>query len=37
LGKQNTGTARDPFTADETVALLKRLDKDESEQPWLTV
>ena len=37
LGKQNTGTARDPFTADETIALLKRLDQDESEQPWLTV
>jgi arylsulfatase A-like enzyme len=37
LGKQNTGTARDPFTADETVALLKRLDQDGSEQPWLTV
>ena len=28
LGKQNTGTARDPFTADETIALLKRLDQD---------
>ena len=37
LGYQNTGTARDPFTADETVALLKRLDQDGSEQPWLTV
>jgi arylsulfatase A-like enzyme len=37
LGKQNTGTVRDPFTADETIALLKRLDQDGSEQPWLTV
>ena len=37
LGYQNTGTARDPFTADETIALLKRLDQDGSEQPWLTV
>jgi len=37
LGKQNTGTARDPFTADETIALLKRLDQDGSKQPWLTV
>ena len=37
LGKQNTGTARDPFTADETIALLNRLDHDGSKQPWLTV
>ena len=37
LGAQNTGTIRDPFTADETIALLKRLDKDGKEQPWLTV
>ncbi|MFH0729061.1 MAG: sulfatase-like hydrolase/transferase [Pseudomonadota bacterium] len=37
MGAQNTGTARDPFTADETIALLKRLDKDENKQPWLTV
>ena len=37
LGKQNTGTARDPFTADETIALLKRLDQDENKQPWPTV
>lgn len=28
LGAQNTGTIRDPFTADETIALLKRLDAD---------
>ena len=26
LGKHNTGTVKDPFTADETIALLKRLD-----------
>ncbi len=37
LGAQNTGTARDPFTADETIALLKRLDTDANDQPWLTV
>jgi arylsulfatase A-like enzyme len=37
LGKQNTGTIRDPFTADEVIGLLKRLDQDGSEQPWLTV
>ena len=30
LGHQNTGTARDPFTADEAIALLKRLDQDEN-------
>lgn len=37
LGPQNTGTLRDPFTADDTIALLKRLDADGSDQPWLTV
>lgn len=37
LGKQNTGTARDPFAADETIALLKRLDQEKSKEPWLTV
>ena len=37
LGKQNTGTVRDPFTADETIALLKRLDHDGNDRPWLTV
>ena len=37
MGHQNTGTARDPFTADEVIALLKRLAQDGSEQPWLTV
>jgi arylsulfatase A-like enzyme len=37
LGKQNTGTGKDPFTTEETVALLKRLDQDGSDQPWLTV
>ncbi len=37
LGYQNTGTAKDPFTADETIELLKRLDQDGSKQPWLTV
>lgn len=37
LGAQNTGTIRDPFTADDTIALLKRLDTDGKDQPWLTV
>ena len=37
LGKHNTGTVKDPFTADETIALLKRLDADEDDEPWLTV
>ena len=37
LGKPNTGTAKDPYTADETIDLLKRLDEDGSDQPWLTV
>ncbi|MGO9754122.1 MAG: hypothetical protein ACLP8S_08140 [Solirubrobacteraceae bacterium] len=27
---------RHPFTADETIALLKRFDHEESEEPWLT-
>jgi arylsulfatase A-like enzyme len=36
-GAHNTGTVRDHFTADETIALLQRLDREESEQPWLTV
>ncbi len=37
LGKHNTGLLKDPFTADETIALLKRLDADADETPWLTV
>ena len=37
LGKHNTGTVKDPFTADETIELLGRLDGDDSEEPWLTV
>jgi arylsulfatase A-like enzyme len=37
LGKHNTGLLKDPFTADETIALLKRLDADEEDAPWLTV
>jgi arylsulfatase A-like enzyme len=37
LGKHNTGVVKDPFTADETIDLLKRLDEDDSDQPWLTV
>ncbi|MGZ6563732.1 MAG: sulfatase-like hydrolase/transferase [Solirubrobacteraceae bacterium] len=37
LGKHNTGVVKDPFTADETIALLKRLDADNDDEPWLTV
>ncbi len=37
LGKRNTGTVKDPFTADETIALLERLDADADDAPWLTV
>ena len=37
LGKHNTGTVKDVFTADETVELLQRLDGDESDEPWLAV
>lgn len=37
LGKRNTGTVRDPFTADETIALLERFDAEGGDEPWLTV
>ncbi|HEX4671146.1 MAG TPA: sulfatase-like hydrolase/transferase, partial [Solirubrobacteraceae bacterium] len=37
LGKHNTGTVKDPFTAEETIALLKRLDAEAVDEPWLTV
>src|SRR4051812_42376091 len=37
LGKHNTGLLKDPFTADETIALLKRLDAAAGDTPWLTV
>lgn len=37
LGKHNMGTVKDPFTADETIELLQRLDADEADEPWLTV
>jgi arylsulfatase A-like enzyme len=37
LGKHNTGTVKDPFTASETIDLLERLDAGDSEQPWLVV
>jgi arylsulfatase A-like enzyme len=36
-GRHNMGTVKDPFTADETIALLGRLDADASDQPWLGV
>jgi arylsulfatase A-like enzyme len=41
LGRHNTGTVKDPFTADETIDLLKRLtgerSRGEEGAPWLTV
>src|SRR4051795_3246940 len=37
LGKHNTGLLKDPFTADETIALLERLDTEAGDAPWLTV
>jgi hypothetical protein len=37
LGKHNTGVVKDPFTADETIALLKPLDAEAGEERWLTV
>lgn len=37
LGPENTGTVKDPFTADETIALLERLGAEEAGAPWLTV
>ena len=37
LGRHNTGTVKDPFTADETIALLERFDADGTGEPWLTV
>ena len=37
LGKHNTGTIKDPFTADETIRLLERLDGEEKDEPWLAV
>jgi arylsulfatase A-like enzyme len=36
-GKHNMGTVKDPFTADETIDLIHRLDADRSDQPWLSV
>jgi arylsulfatase A-like enzyme len=37
LGAHNTGQVKDPFTADETIELLQRLDYEQSDQPWLAV
>ena len=37
LGKHNTGTVKDPFTADETIELLGRLDAAVADEPWLAV
>jgi arylsulfatase A-like enzyme len=37
LGRHNTGTVKDPYTASETIALLERLAADSSEAPWLSV
>lgn len=37
LAKHHMGVVKDPFTADETIDLLRRLDGDEDDRPWLTV
>ena len=37
LGKHNLGTVKDPFTADETIDLLKRFEGEEDGDPWLSV
>ena len=37
LGKHNTGTVKDPFTADETIALIERFDAEPGDEPWLAV
>jgi arylsulfatase A-like enzyme len=37
LGKHNMGTIKDPFTADETIDLLARLEAEGSDRPWLSV
>jgi arylsulfatase A-like enzyme len=37
LGAHNTGTVKDPYTAQETIDLLQRLDADDGDQPWLTI
>ena len=37
LGKHNTGTVKDTFTATETIELLTRLDAEGAAEPWLTV
>jgi arylsulfatase A-like enzyme len=37
LAPHSMGTVRDPFTADETIELLQRLDADGGDKPWLTV
>ena len=37
LGKHNTGTVKDVFTADEVIGLLQRFDQEQNDQPWLTV
>lgn len=37
LGKHNTGTVKDPFTADETIDLLHRLEGSRDQDPWLAV
>ena len=37
LGKHNTGTVKDPFTAEETIDLLHRLERARDDDPWLAV
>ena len=37
IEKHNLAAVKDPFTADETIELLQRLDADGGGEPWLTV
>jgi arylsulfatase A-like enzyme len=37
IGRHNTGTMKDKFTADEVIELLQRFDKEKNDQPWLAV
>ena len=37
LDPHSMGTVRDPFTADETIELIQRLEAEDGAEPWLTV
>ena len=37
IEKHNLAALKDPFTADETIDLLQRLDAGDGDEPWLTV